>query len=239
MKNVYDAINQNVVRFIKNIIETRKVRSQADLARIIGQTPQYVNNVLKEFRKPSQEFITKLVSAFPEANDFIFGGIGPTPNPKVYNEARPTTKSTPPLKSIYAEPNGKSIPIYDTEIFGSIEPSLSDTPTMRPAAFISIPLFNQGDAAVQVTGHSMKGYINHGDWIVIKRITNRESIIYGEPHLVITRADNIKTVKFIKQPENPKKLTLIPYNIEQFDPQDINWNDVYEVWRVIGLFRTV
>lgn len=144
-----------------------------------------------------------------------------------------------PISEIRPDPNGKQIPVLDLDIYATITPSLSDVVALKPAAFISIPMFSQGEYAIQVTGHSMKGYINHGDWIIIKRITNRASLIYGEPHLVVTKADNIKTVKFIKQADTEENLTLVPYNIEQFDPQDISKDDVQEIWRVIGLFRTV
>lgn len=86
----------------------------------------------------------------------------------------------------------------------------------------------------------MKGYINNGDWIVIKKITNRQFITYGEPYLVITKSDNLKTVKFVKESiDDADCITLVPYNIEQFEPQDIPKDEVLELYSIVGLFRSM
>lgn len=145
-----------------------------------------------------------------------------------------------PLEYIDQTEAGKPILVYeDGEVYGTANPVLSDHITMKPNAFVTIPMFSSGDAAIQVKGHSMKGYINHGDWIVVKKITNKEAIIYGEPYLVITKSDNLKTVKFVKQGDTPGTFWLCPYNIEQFEPQEIEKNEVLEMYSVVGLFRSL
>lgn len=131
----------------------------------------------------------------------------------------------------------KQIPFYDTEVFATISPAMSDLTAMKPETFVNIPMFSQGEYALPVSGHSMKGYINHGDWIVVRRITNKNFIVYGEPYLVITKSDNFKTVKFVKEGDSPETLTLVPYNIEQFDPQEIEKTEVLEIYQIVGLFR--
>lgn len=135
---------------------------------------------------------------------------------------------------------GEEIPIYDAQVYGTISPSFDDHEILLPIALRKIPLFAKADGAVQVRGHSMKGYINNGDWIVIKRIMNKELIIYGEPYLVITKTDNYRTVKFLKESmDSPKHFTLVPYNIEQFEPQDIPKTEVLELYAILGLFRAM
>lgn len=147
---------------------------------------------------------------------------------------------TKELNTIYEVTNGKPLAVYeDTEVYGTANPVLSDHITMKPNAFVTIPMFSSGDAALQVKGHSMKGYINHGDWIVVKRILNKEAIIYGEPYLVVTKSDQLKTVKFVKQGDSKDTLWLCPYNIEQFEPQEIEKNEVLEMYSVVGLFRSL
>lgn len=118
---------------------------------------------------------------------------------------------------------------------------MSDMVTMKPTAFVSIPLFNQGEAAVQVTGNSMKGVINHGDWIVVKKINNVRELIYGEAYLIVTREDNLKTVKYLcEDEESPEEyFYLSPYNIEQFRGQRIRKDDIIEIHKVVGLFRSI
>ncbi len=145
-----------------------------------------------------------------------------------------------PLEYIEQTTDGKAIAVYDeTEVYGTANPVLSDHITMKPKAFVTIPMFSSGDAALQVKGHSMKGYINHGDWIVVKRIVNKEAIIYGEPYLVVTKSDQLKTVKFVKQGDSKDTLWLCPYNIEQFEPQEIEKSEVLEMYSVVGLFRSL
>lgn len=200
---------------------------QKGIGKIIGVGQSTVSTIMSGKTGLSTKSIKRIMDRFPgEAEEFIKGIPAWERKPK-------------PLPEINHDNNGKRIPFIDTDVYATITPSLSDVLTMKPNAFISIPMFSTGEAAVQVTGHSMKGYINHLDWLIIKRITNRASLIYGEPHLIITKADSIKTVKFIKQADQDDRLTLVPYNIEQFEPQDIRKDDILEIWRVIGLFRTV
>ena len=116
---------------------------------------------------------------------------------------------------------------------------MGDVVALKPDTFIRIPMFSQGQFALTVTGNSMKGFINHGDWVVIRQITDREEIIFGEPHLIVTKADNFKTVKFLKEGDTSDKFWLVPYNVEQFEPQQIKKSSVLELYRVIGVFKTV
>ena len=143
------------------------------------------------------------------------------------------------LDQIHPDPNGKEIPYYETEVFATISPAMGDVVALKPDTFIRIPMFSQGQFALTVTGNSMKGFINHGDWVVIRQITDREEIIFGEPHLIVTKADNFKTVKFLKEGDSPDKFWLVPYNVEQFEPQQIKKSSVLELYRVIGVFKTV
>lgn len=151
----------------------------------------------------------------------------------------PETLYTKQIKQIHPDPNGKEIPYYETEVFATISPAMGDVVALKPDTFIRIPMFSQGQFALTVTGNSMKGFINHGDWVVIRQITDREEIIFGEPHLIVTKADNFKTVKFLKEGDTSDKFWLVPYNVEQFEPQQIKKSSVLELYRVIGVFKTV
>ena len=144
----------------------------------------------------------------------------------------------PPLKTIVEDVNGKKIP-YAGEVYATISEAMADVVAYGPSTFVGIPIFSQGEFALQASGHSMKGFINHGDWIVVKKITNRNAIIYGEAYVVVTRGDNLKTVKFLKEHKDKNKLWLVPYNIEQFDEQTILKDDILEMYSVVGLFRKI
>lgn len=132
---------------------------------------------------------------------------------------------------------GRSIPAFDTEVFATISPAMSDVVALKPETFINIPMFSRGEYAVQVTGNSMKGAINHGDWIVIRRIRNKDFIVYGEAYLLVTKSDHIKTVKYLNEHEDKSLLWLSPHNSEQFTSQEIDKQEILELYKVEGVLR--
>lgn len=99
-------------------------------------------------------------------------------------------------KSINKSEEKKSVPFYDTEVFATISPAMSDVVTMKPSTFVQIPIFSQGEMAFQATGHSMKGYINHGDWIICKRIIEIRDIIFGEVYFIVPNSFNSAILKY-------------------------------------------
>lgn len=195
------------------------IKNLRELAEAIGYNYSYLSSLKTNDSIFRAELITNINDRF--GTKFLY-----IKNPKA-------------LPQITSDENGKSIPFYDTEVFATISPAMSDTVAMKPQTFITIPIFNQGEFAVQVTGHSMKGYINHGDWIVVKKITEVQDLIYGEPYLIITKADNIKTVKFIRKGSSEEYFNLTPYNTVQFEPQELRKEAVLEIYKVIGLFRNM
>lgn len=233
---MFEIFEKRAIEYLKGLIEARKV-SQAELARQMEVTPAYINRLLKEDnQKISENVIDRITGYYPDAFDFIMqGDAGDTLSepPSIYY-SRPK-----PIPSIQHDPKGKKVPVMDTDVYASIIPSLSDSPTLKASTFISIPMFSQGEAAVQVTGHSMKGMINHGDWAVIKRITHHSGIVPGEAHLIVTKEDNIKTIKYIKNSDKPGHIRLAPYNTDQFEAYDIRLDDILDIFRIIGIFRVL
>lgn len=124
--------------------------------------------------------------------------------------------------------------------FKVVSDTMEDVIALGRESFSGIPMFSKGEYAIQVTGNSMKGYINAGDWVIIRRIHNIDLLIYGECYLVVTVGDNQKTIKFIKEcPDDGDCLYLVPYNVQQFEPQRIQRKDIQEIYQVIGMLRRV
>lgn len=142
-----------------------------------------------------------------------------------------------PTVEEYKTEYAKTIPMYETEVFATISPAMSDVVALKPETFVNIPMFSRGEYAVQVTGHSMKGAINHGDWIVIRRIRNKNFIVFGEAYLVVTKSDNLKTVKYLNSHEDQSKLWLSAHNSEQFNSQEIEKEEILELYKVEGVLR--
>lgn len=210
---------------LDNIRRSRKM-NVLDFAGSIGvtKTTYYNWRQRESIPKGKAELVDTL---YPSGHEIV----------QIVNESNSTYNKK--VNQIHHDPNGRDIPYFETEVFATISPAMGDVVALKPDAFIKIPMFSQGQFALSVTGNSMKGFINHGDWVVIRAITDRDEIIFGEPHLIVTKADNIKTVKFLKEGDTPDKFWLVPYNIEQFEPQQIKKSSVLELYRVIGVFKTV
>lgn len=192
--------------------------SQKEFSVLTGIDPYQISKIVNNKLRMSIDHVNKIRSVF---SDF---------DPQLVRDIPDFTENI----------TGDQIPVYNVKVFGTISPVFDDNEILLPLAIKRIPHFSRADGAVQVNGHSMKGYINHGDWIVIKKITNKEVIIYGEPYLIITKSDNLRTVKFVKEcTDDEDLLTLVPYNIEQFEPQDIEKNEILELYEIIGLFRSM
>ena len=217
----------DIVDRIKHYIIDKNI-NQGELANKLGYSEEYISRILRRKNPINDRFVMKIIKLFPELDKNIKSDIDKTD----LNQLR----EPPP---IYETKNGRKIPFFNTEVFATISPAMADVVALKPDTFIRIPIFAQGEFALQVTGNSMKGIINHGDWIVVKRITNKEAIIYGEVFLIVTKSDNLKTVKYIKEHENSDYLWLIPYNIEQFQPQTIRKEEILELYIVSGLFRSM
>ncbi len=227
--------------FVRNINEKLKVSFA--LSPIDYEKMMTIPDFLDQYGLNKNELCEKLGVSENILDDAISGktSVFDKWNDNIFEEYSVRLKSgEKTLKEIKEVPYGKEIPFFNQEVYGTISPVLDDYVTMQPYAIKKIPMFMAADGAVQVKGHSMKGYINNGDWIVIKKITNRNFIIYGEPYLVITKSDNLKTVKFVKESmDDPDCLTLTPYNIEQFEPQDIQKEEILELYSIVGLFRSM
>ena len=203
--------------------------NQKQLANFLGKSPQSITKVKQGEMEFPKEWKAAILKEY---------GIN-VDNYETNTANDPETLYTKQIKQIHPDPNGKEIPYYETEVFAKISPAMGDVVALKPDTFIRITMFSQGQFALTVTGNSMKGFINHGDWVVIRQITDREEIIFGEPHLIVTKADNFKTVKFLKEGDTSDKFWLVPYNVEQFEPQQIKKSSVLELYRVIGVFKTV
>lgn len=215
---------------INELLESRRL-NKSQYFREIGISRSSFYTTLNSGGEIGTDFLLKSLEYFPDDNPFILG------KENVLEDER---KDYRQLKTIDEDPNGKDIPFVDGEFFATISPAMQDVITLKKDTFVRIPMFSRGEFAIQVTGNSMKGYINNGDWIIIRKLERLDKIIYGEVYVVVTKYDNHRTIKFIKEDqEDDSLLWLVPYNVEQFEPQTIEKEDVLEIYLVIGSFKKI
>ena len=127
------------------------------------------------------------------------------------------------LKSEAMVPDEKGIPYYDMDVTASITESFHDV-REEVQYYINFPPLNDCDAAFPVYGDSMVPDFYPGEVILVREIRNVDSMLWGEPYLVITNADcdNLRTIKnvylsddrrnFILRATNPRYTgdTIVP-----------------------------
>lgn len=134
-----------------------------------------------------------------------------------------------------SEESNNKVPYIGQEITATASMAMADALPITNETFVRLSMLSNAEFVLPVRGHSMKGYINNGDYIAVRRVINVNRIIYGEPYVIITKETNMRTIKFVNEDkENPRKLWLSPYNTEQFSSQSIEREDIYEIWIVLG-----
>lgn len=142
-------VNQRFVDQLNWLIESGKVESPAELARLFEVKPQYISQILS-----GKDPVSKRIRKYLKDNYGEF-------NPNYVTEPTINYKRSNDLPVIPHDPNGKKIPFIDTDVYATITPSLSDVVALKPETFINIPMFSQGEYAVQVTGHSIYGLLEN------------------------------------------------------------------------------
>lgn len=113
------------------------------------------------------------------------------------------------------EQSGTGVPFYDIDVTCGITESFADV-REEPQFRINYAPLNDCDAAFPVYGDSMEPDFYAGDVVMVREIHNVDSMLWGEPYLIITNAacDNLRTIKnvylsddrssFILRASNPR-----------------------------------
>lgn len=129
----------------------------------------------------------------------------------------------------------RGIPFYDINVTASIAESFNDIPDVSQY-LISYPPLNDCCAAFPVYGESMEPDFFAGEVVLVKEITNVDSMLWGEPYLVITNAncDNLRTIKNVYLSEDRCKFILRATNPRFSGDTIIDRNDVLKIFLIKG-----
>lgn len=181
--------------------------SKADIARKLDVLPQYMNSLMSGSRNLSDQFLDKFIEVF-KINQFDL---------------------LPRNAAISYEPTN-GVPYYNVDFVGGFDALFNDQ-TIIPAHNIVFKPYEKATLWCNVTGHSMEPKISHGDIIALKECT-LDDVQYGEVYAVVM--DNLRTVKMLRKSKDPNKLLFVPFNIDNYDPQEFEKRRIIKVYEVLG-----
>jgi len=205
--------------FTLRAIMAEKNISVSELARRLNVSRAAINNY-SSTETFQDDVLEKIIVALQVSKEYFVG----------FKERNPVPPKIP------SEPYSS---IVINKAFAKLPDKLADVIALLPSTFSHIPMFSQGELAIQVTSHSMRPYISHGDFIVVKKIINMEAIIFNEVYMIDTKYDYLKAIHFIREHNDRRKLILASYDCDNFQQQSILKENILEMYRVVGLFRTI
>ena len=209
-------MNVNKTLILNTLMQYKKFASKAEFARFLEITPQNLSQWLKR-----NTFDISIVgNKFPEVNHiWLLTGEG-----EMLKESAPT-------KAV----SEKKIPFYDVDVTASITESFHDMPEI-PQYYIDFPPLSDCTAAFPVYGESMEPDFFAGEVVLVKEIKNVDSMLWGEPYLVITNAncDNLRTIKNVYLSDDRKKFILRATNPRFKGDTFVPLEDVLKIFLVKG-----
>ena len=205
---------------LNKLLEYSKLNGKSFSEKIGLIRPQAIYDIQNgKTQNISVSMANKFISAFPEVNkSWLFTGDGEM-------LIRPEDKIT----------EKRGIPFYDINVTASIAESFNDIPEVSQY-LISYPPLNDCCAAFPVYGESMEPDFFAGEVVLVKEITNVDSMLWGEPYLVITNAncDNLRTIKNVYLSEDRCKFILRATNPRFSGDTIIDRNDVLKIFLIKG-----
>lgn len=127
------------------------------------------------------------------------------------------------------------IPFFDINVSAGINESFNDVPEI-PQYYISYPPLKDCTAAFPVFGESMEPDYCAGEVVLVKEITNINSMLWGETYLIITNGncDNLRTIKNVYISEDRQTFILRAINPRFQGDTIIPVADVVKIFLVKG-----
>ncbi len=189
--------------------------------RIGLERPQAIYDIQSgKTKNISSKMADKIISAFPEIDrSWLLTGEG--------NILKPDGTTS-------VEKNN-GIPYYDMDVTASITESFHDV-REEVQYYINFPPLNDCDAAFPVYGDSMVPDFHPGEVILVREIRNVDSMLWGEPYLVITNADcdNLRTIKNVYLSEDRQKFILRATNPRYAGDTIVPRDSVLKIFLVKG-----
>lgn len=127
------------------------------------------------------------------------------------------------------------VPFYNLEISGSTISSFDDAKE-HIEFYIDYKPLNDCTAYLPYFGNSMYPMFSPGNTLAVKKLSNFDVILWGEPHLIITspNANSYKTIKCVYQHSDKDKIILRAPNPSYRGDIVIKKSDILSLYLVKG-----
>ena len=215
---MYVSVSERFIKCAEYLIETRKLRNQAELVRLLGLSKGYVSQLMSGKREPSETIVSSLCAQFPELNpQWIMTGEGEMTQ-KV--GLRPVEEfiepNTVPMLPIFAQAG------HLTEWSEGVEEAKCER-VISPVKDI--------DMAIHIYGESMSPDIPNGAVCYVRRVTGKV-IDYGRAYILDTVDGPV--VKYLMPGSDDEHIRCQSANQDpKFAPYEVEKSDILGMYRVV------
>lgn len=210
---------------LKHLRESRLGISQSNFAEIFNISRGMVASYEAGSEPPIQVLIAIAKHFDISIDDLISGSV------QIESSFNKTKKMG---QSDIDQPKLKLLPYYDIDVSAGSTMLLNDLGKEIAESYFSIPAFDDCDFAINVWGDSMYPRYKNGDIIICKELHDWKTYIqYGEVHLVVTKQDHHRFVKYIRKSENKHFFKMVSEN-PKHDPFEVPHTDIQKIFIVKG-----
>ena len=215
---MYVSVSERFVKCAEYLIETRKLRNQAELVRLLGLSKGYVSQLMSGKREPSETIVSNLCARFPELNaQWIMTGAGEmTQDVGLRPVEEFIEPNTVPMLPIFAQAG------HLTEWSEGIEEAKCER-VISPVKDI--------DMAIHIYGESMSPDIPNGAVCYVRRVTGKV-IDYGRAYILDTVDGPV--VKYLLPGSDDEHIRCQSANQDpKFAPYEVEKSDILGMYRVV------
>ena len=216
---MYVSVRERFIKCVEYLIESRKLRNQAELVRSMGLSKGYVSQLMSGKREPSETIVSNLCARFPELNpQWIQTGEG-----EMLQDVRPRPGDE------FVEPN--TVPLLPIFAQAGHLTGWSDAVEEAKCERVISPV-KDVDMAVHIYGESMYPDIPNGSVCYVRRINPRAFIEWGRAYILDTV--NGPLLKYLTPAQDEEHIRCVSANHDpMYAPFDVSKEDILGIYRVV------
>lgn len=187
--------------------------SQKEVAEKLQYSPQRVNNYYRDIAEAPHEFLEKFRLVF-----------------NVDLKAQLDKEK----KGLISGGSYNPIPVYDLDLKPIKELDFFNHSELV-SYYIDVPMFNDCSAGVKVTGNSMAPTFKPSDIVLLKRVTNFDTLPLGEYYLIVT--DEQTYIRCLRTNAGDKKSYSAKVENPDYDDLILKKTDIRYLFQVKGKIK--